>query len=48
MIIHYMDVNGINDAKFNPNQGKEINRYTSGDDALVIDENDNCVINLWD
>lgn len=48
MIIHYMDVNGINDTKFNPNQGKEINRYTPGDDALVTDENDNCVINLWD
>lgn len=46
MIIHYMDVNGINDTKFNPNQDKEINRYTSGDDALVTDENDNCVINL--
>lgn len=48
MIIHYMDINGINDTKFNPNQGKEINRYTPGDDALVTDENDNCVINLWD
>lgn len=48
MIIHYMDVKGINDTKFNPNQGKEINRYTPGDDALVTDENGNYVINLWD